>query len=207
MEPGNIVWVVAGDGLYSHEDLSPIVGDALHNLRDSLELAIAVLVRNDSQPDAFIEFPTAADREEFEKKLGRRTEFSPKLVDVLRSMESYRGGRGHWLRTLHELAIADKHRLIVPTVFGAEVVHVKADGVDVPMRFFNGPAVLAPGKKLARVAASQWPEIKHGQEERITATVAFDNPSGQWRVGIFIAGLIRLMNETQLALDQLATCL
>lgn len=207
LEPGNIVWVVGGDGLYSHEDLSPIVGDALHNLRDALELAIAVLVRNGGQSDAFVEFPTAPDYDGFEEKLARQSKFSPKLRDVLRSMEPYFGGRGEWLRTLHELAIADKHRLIVPTVFGAEVVHVKVGGSDVPMRFFDGPAALATGMRLASAVASEWPEIKHGQEDAITATVAFDNRSGRLRGWDIHSGLIRLQNATQLGLDQLAICL
>ena len=207
LEPGNLVWVVAGDGLYSHEALSPTVSDALHNLRDSLDLAISVLVRNDGQLDDHVEFPTADDRDTFEKKLSRRKEFSTKLVAVLHSLEPYVGGRGTWLRTLHKLAAADKHRLIVSTVFGADVVHVKADGVDVPMRFFNGPAALEVGKKLARAKASEWPEIKHDQEEAITATIAFDGRSGLLRGWEIHDGLIRLMNETQMALDRLATCL
>ena len=212
LEPGTIVWIARGEKVFEHEQFSPIIGDAIHNLRDALDLAVSVLMRNAGLPDANVYFPTGKTFDAFQKAVSggpKKPKFPPKLVAVLQSrIQPYFGGHGHYIRTLHDLAIADKHRLIVPTVFGVNIVHMRVDGMgEIPIRFFGQPVPIKDGCKLARIVASEWPQIEVNQEADITFAIEFDKGTGQmfrWSVN---EGLIRLMNVTKEAIEALETCL
>jgi|HubBroStandDraft_5_1064220.scaffolds.fasta_scaffold07255_4 hypothetical protein len=216
LEPGWIVWVARGQGGFNHDDFGPWISDVIHNLRDSLDLAVSVLCRNAGLCDEGIYFPTGKSLDHFKKAIGKgpkpqptvTTKFPPKVIAVLESwIEPYTHGHGYWLRTLHNLAILDKHRLIVPTLFGVSAVHMKIGGGDVPAHFFNKPVPIEDGRKLYRIRRSEWPEIKVNDEAPLTLSIQFDRRSGElWHLDV-IEGLYRLMNVTQEALDGLETCL
>src|SRR5580700_5300590 len=59
LNPGYIVWIAKGEKRFDHKEFSPIIGDVIHNLRDSLDLAISVLMRNAKLSDENVMFPTA----------------------------------------------------------------------------------------------------------------------------------------------------
>lgn len=211
LEPGNIVWIAKGERRYDHEELSPIIGDAIHNLRDSLDLAVSVIMRNAGLSDEHVMFPTAGSIEAFQEAISggsKKPTFPPKLIAVLESrIEPYEGGNGYWLRTLHNLAIMDKHRLLVPTVFGLDSVHIPVEGGEMPMRFYEGVVPIEDGSQLARMPLPDWPSVKVEQEARVTLAIVFDRRSGHLAGWPIVEGLYRLKNVTEGALDALATCL
>lgn len=217
MEPGAIIWVARGEKVFDHREFSPIIGDALHNLRDSLDLAVSVIMRNAWEPDEGVYFPTGDSLSHFQRAIGKGPKtpkrskvpnFPPKLIREFEWIQPYKGGNGYWLRTLHQLAIADKHRLIVPTVFGLDTVHMLVNGKgEIPMQFWEGPVPIEDGSKLARLFAAEWPELQRNQEARVTLSIEFDSSAGDLRRWPILEGLIRLMNVTEEALNALARCL
>jgi hypothetical protein len=217
IEPGNIVWVAYGQQTIDHREFSPMIGDVLHNLRDCLDLAMSVLMRNAGESDGGVYFPTGDSRSNFEKAIGKGLKapkarkvpnFPLKVISKIERLEPYKGGSGYWLRTLHNLAIADKHRLLIPTVFGLDTVHITVEGKgEIPMHFWEGSVPIKDGSKLARMRASQWPEIKSNQEARMTLSVEFDGSAEELRRWSIVDGCIRLMNVTEDAFDSLADCL
>ena len=57
LNPGYISFVARGKELFPHDELAPIISDAIHNMRDSLDLAISILMRNRKLHD-ILYFPT-----------------------------------------------------------------------------------------------------------------------------------------------------
>lgn len=98
-QPGYIIWVARSlGGSFSHKELSPIIGDAIHNLRDFLDLAVSVLMRNAGESDENVMLPTADSRDAFHRAVAggpKQPKFPKKLVRVLKSrIEPYEGGNG-----------------------------------------------------------------------------------------------------------------
>ena len=111
------------------------------------------------------------------------------------------------LRTLHQIAVADKHRLMVPTIFGAELIHMEREGMKVPIRISGKREPIEDGSVLAIVPASQWPELKVGQQATVTLTVTFDDRCGGLRWKSIDDGMLRLQTVTAEAIETLETCL
>src|SRR5215213_6267152 len=93
-----------------------IAGDAIHNLRTSLDLMASELARLNGQPDADVYFPFAASADKFEGVIKSRNfdRAGDDAVALLRTFAPYRGGN-ELLRALHDLVIQDKHKTLVPT--------------------------------------------------------------------------------------------
>ena len=87
------------------------------------------------------------------------------------------------------------------------MVHMQIGGGEVPAHFFAKPVPIENGRKLYRISASRWPEIKINEEASLTLEIQFDRRSGQLWHSQVVDGLIRLMNVTEQALSVLATCL
>jgi len=58
-DPGYICWVIRGKELFPHDEFAPFIGDVIHNLRDALDLAVAVIMRNARESDEHVMFPSA----------------------------------------------------------------------------------------------------------------------------------------------------
>ncbi len=87
-----------------------VLGDAVHNLRVTLDVAANAVVELCNNRPKKVYFPFGSDQMGLEKqikeKLGGAT---PALKDLVRSFQPYYGGSDA-LRDLHELDIIDKHR-------------------------------------------------------------------------------------------------
>lgn len=95
--------------------LAEIVGDALHNLRSSLDHIAYRLVENGSgqPPSRRIYFPIFDDRTNYESDGHRQVRgASPNAVQVIDAIRPYREGNSR-LWQLHRLNIVDKHRLLL----------------------------------------------------------------------------------------------
>lgn len=94
---------------------SVIVGDAIHNIRASLDLLAWQLVElNGSAPNRNTCFPiTQAKPENYNDFIKRALMGAdPKVIRCIRLLKTY-GGRNKLLTQLHSLDITDKHRLIL----------------------------------------------------------------------------------------------
>lgn len=100
------------------DDVSVIVGDAIHNLRAALDLAMYELVKWLSRtPSEFTKFPFRKTREEVEAAVkggtiqGLPTSFKTLVIDIIKP---YKGGNDP-LYALHTMDIADKHHMLIQT--------------------------------------------------------------------------------------------
>jgi hypothetical protein len=100
-------------------DVAPIIGDALHNLKSALDLAINdVVFLKLGRYDAHTRFPFRETRNELEAAIKGAliTQASKTIADlIVNVVKAYKGGNDA-LWTLHELNILDKHRLLLPVI-------------------------------------------------------------------------------------------
>ena len=95
--------------------LAGIVGDALHNLRSSLDHIAYRLVENGTgmPPSRHIYFPIFDDRTNYNSHGHRQVRgASPNAVQAIDAIRPYREGNSR-LWQLHKLNIVDKHRLLL----------------------------------------------------------------------------------------------
>jgi hypothetical protein len=96
---------------------SIITGDVVQNLRsalDHLAYQLFLVGTKGSADGRHVQFPIGFDAKNYAEQCDRRTVGMKKdMVDILNSLEPYRGGKGHKLWVLQELNNIDKHRLLV----------------------------------------------------------------------------------------------
>jgi hypothetical protein len=91
-----------------------IVGDAVHNLRASLDLLVnQLVVANGRNPTDRTALPIGSTAENYETNAARITKgVSDTAKDMLAALKPYKGGNDALWR-LHRLDITDKHRLLL----------------------------------------------------------------------------------------------
>ncbi len=106
--------------------ISAIVGDLINNLRNALDYLMCGLFEVNGQPcDENVFFPITWKANEFKSKLsGIERGAGKDVVDILQSIEAYKGGAGHALWQLHQLNSRDKHRLLIPIGSAYQALHV-----------------------------------------------------------------------------------
>src|SRR5215469_9755908 len=88
-----------------------ILGDAIHNLRVSLDYLACELVRSVGERTKGVYFPICESLEKYEAESRGKTKGMPdEAKKVIDGMKPY--GRNSTLWTLHDLEIIDKHRLL-----------------------------------------------------------------------------------------------
>jgi hypothetical protein len=95
-------------------DAELAVGDAIHNLRTALDLAVVEAVQFGGGSGNATHFPLCENADAIEdtirwRKLHRA---SAEVQDLIRSLRPYKGGNDA-LRGLHDLDIRDKHRTLI----------------------------------------------------------------------------------------------
>jgi hypothetical protein len=101
--------------------LGVIAGDAAHNLRSGLDLAMWEL---DARPDDRTAFPICPTAQVFEalvKRMEQQQRWSARLARLLEGLKPYKGGDDA-LWTLHRIDITDKHRVLMVAGGAAEGV-------------------------------------------------------------------------------------
>ena len=110
------------------DSLGAIAGDFIQNLRSALDHLIRHLmeVRGITRFDTESNFPIGSDAKDYSKTKLRGMEkiLRKDAVDALRSIEAYKGGRGHQLWVLHRLNNIDKHRLLITVSSSFQSVNV-----------------------------------------------------------------------------------
>lgn len=97
------------------DEIPLILGDAVHNLRTSLDLLACDLVALNNKPTADVYFPFAKSADKLDHVIkSRHFDLAGEdAVELLRDIKPYTGGN-LMLRALHDLDIMDKHQLIIP---------------------------------------------------------------------------------------------
>lgn len=110
-------------------ELALALGDAIHNLRTSLDLLASNLVELNGMSPKGVYFPFALDaaglkQQIKDKKFDRA---GPKAVQLLHKIGPHHEGNKE-LRGLHDLDIMDKHKLILPVLHGFYASNVVLNG-------------------------------------------------------------------------------
>jgi hypothetical protein len=108
-----------------------IIGDAIHNLRSSLDLAMSeILVPRGVDPEK-IQFPFSKRADTLESTIVNRLVqvAGPKIVTAIRNLKPYPGGNDD-LYGLHELDIADKHRILIPILSASSLEGINVPGLE-----------------------------------------------------------------------------
>jgi hypothetical protein len=165
-------------------------------------------MRNAGESDKGVYFPTAVSLKTFTDVIVpilTKKHFPATLIDVLATrIQPYIGGLGQILRALHDLAIMDKHRLIVPTVLATSAVVIGTEGMILPT-FLQPAKAIKDGGVLIRLRADEFPHVKVGQEALVDLTIAFDK-CGPLKGASVGAGLRRLLVATEQGVKLLRTC-
>ncbi|HUS98314.1 MAG TPA: hypothetical protein VMX97_16425 [Hyphomicrobiaceae bacterium] len=95
--------------------LSGILGDAIHNLRTSLDLLATDLVVVAGKNPKSVHFPFADSQSGLADQIKRKNfhRAGSAAVDLLKFLKPYKGGN-EGLRALHDLDVMDKHKALVP---------------------------------------------------------------------------------------------
>ncbi|MEI9914900.1 MAG: hypothetical protein WDN29_02785 [Methylovirgula sp.] len=99
---------------------SAIIGDVLHNLRSSLDLAACDIHRiTGGRPKdiSAVHYPFCKDKSDLARTIKERRlgHIGPEFTEAIRMTAPYKGGN-EGLRAIHDLNILDKHQALVPTV-------------------------------------------------------------------------------------------
>jgi len=168
-----------GDIKNPPRELSLFIGDAIHNLRTSLDfLACQIIKLRDSLHDCeYTYFPISESAQKFETALQKAEvkSLGEQALQILQELQPYKEGKGHGLWQLHRLDIQDKHRLLIVATAGTKhfdaAVTPNHDGVDGPpgaIDIFNlhipeGEALVIPKKGDAIIAINSGHYLSDGK--------------------------------------------
>ncbi len=113
------------------DEFGLIIGDAVHNFRASLDLAMwEILAPYNPNPEK-VQFPFAKRADSLESTIASRLVqlAGPKIVTAIRDLKPYQGGNDD-LYGLHLLDIADKHRVLIPVISLSSVEGINVPGLD-----------------------------------------------------------------------------
>lgn len=138
------------DRFVSPPDPIPLIaGDAIHNLRSALDILTFALFRRVDKVDegAHIYFPICKTVKKYEAQSGRKVEgIAQPDIDAIGLLKPY-GGGNDYLWGLHQMDIADKHRLLAMPVIGVGKFGINFDAAFVTREFrgfvrFTNPAAI-----------------------------------------------------------------
>jgi hypothetical protein len=217
-KPGYVVWIARGNDMFPHDVFSTIIGDIVHNLHGALDLAISVCLRNAKKRDSLY-FPVRDTYKKFWEAIYERPKtpggkpkprFPERMMNVLETrIQPYSGGYNERLVGLHKLSNMDKHRLIVPTVFGVEVVAAQTNlVVGVPILVSDVPLPIKNGCVLTEWKIGEGPpQAKIDQNASVTLSIVFNEKCGMGRAVNISDGVYLLFSSVENALKELEACL
>jgi hypothetical protein len=174
--------------------LSAIIGDAVHNLRVSLDhLAWQLVIVSGGKPDDNTTFPIL-EVPPTPNRYGRiRVQISPGVTKeigrVLDEIQPYKRTKPahHELAILHRLDISDKHRELLVTVVG--VRFIGWFGETNPTGFNPGP--YEDGTEVCRFPFSS-PNFENQLNPVMTFSIRLNEPAaGPWRLMLGAAEVVR----------------
>ncbi|SUS08038.1 hypothetical protein DF3PB_5620004 [uncultured Defluviicoccus sp.] len=98
------------------DDIQLILGDAIHNLRSSLDLMMVECFLSMGKGTSGVRFPFAQDTTQLEAIIKKDLAHGGQpICDLIRAMKPYKGGNIA-LRGLHDLDVSDKHKMLIPVL-------------------------------------------------------------------------------------------
>ncbi|MYZ50330.1 hypothetical protein [Propylenella binzhouense] len=103
-------------------EMSPVIGDILHNLRSALDLMACDAVRLAGKSDKGTYFPFSNTAAELPEQIRRKNfdRAGSRAVRLLKQIRPHRNGN-EGLRALHDLSNQDKHQMVVPVAWGGRL--------------------------------------------------------------------------------------
>jgi hypothetical protein len=151
--------------------LEVVLGDAVHNLRASLDLLAVEVVALNGGASKDVYFPFADKAENLGAVIKKRNwgRADPQDIEIVRELRPYRGGN-HLLRSLHDLDIQDKHvSLIVNDAWlSSGGVRVKQDEDGKPVGFDEQRLELELDPTTSPSAAFVFPDNSAFPGEEVT---------------------------------------
>ena len=100
--------------LIPHE-IRAIIGDIVHNIRSSLDIAACELARINNKSDKNVYFPFCDSEERLDETIKNKKfhRAGDKAISIIRELKPFTGGNTI-LRAIHDLDILDKHKLLIP---------------------------------------------------------------------------------------------
>lgn len=146
-----------------------IIGDAIHNLRSSLDLLAGELVRLNGGNTSNVLFPFASKGDDLDLMIKKRNidRASTEVVDIIRSLKPYTGGN-ETLRAIHDFDIMDKHKLLIPVAQLADIPNVSVHGVT-----FKDCKISPLKDGMVVISAPASDKYKLGKKFKITFDVLF----------------------------------
>lgn len=116
--------IIVGQSIPS--DFSTLIGDAVHNLRTSLDHLVWELMEVDGGvQDRYTKFITGNNQRNFETSCEGVKTPRPDTILFLKSLAVFPGGSGEALYILNDLDISDKHKTLTPVVGIVNIRHLK----------------------------------------------------------------------------------
>jgi hypothetical protein len=222
-EPYAVVAEEHGDGKFSwtvrvKENIphhwSTIIGDAIHNLRDALDLGNFAIPPVGPRDDRWTFFPSGDDEQAFERRLkdGLEKWASTRVIGVFKTgIQPYFGGHSPLLHSLHQLAIMDKHRLIVPVVNEVHIHSVRAkDGTwakygPTDINFMSDFVGLTEdGTILVQTPFLEGVDV--GDNANASLSITFDKSAARVDYCKVVSTLLAMRNSVEDALTDLRVC-
>ena len=171
--------------------LSAIIGDAIHNLRVSLDhLAWQLVIAAGGQPGPDTSFPVLRTAPTPDRWGLSRPQIRPgvpmALREILEEVQPYQRAKPahHDLAVLHELDINDKHRELLTAIIGVKTIGWFGEAK--PTQFNHGP--YDDGSEVCRFAYSDVSEVNPS----FIFTVRLDEAAaGAWGLTLGAADLVR----------------
>ena len=143
---------------------SVIIGDAIHNLRSSLDLLASTLVEMNGGNTKDVYFPFGDNVDGLESAIKKRhiDRAGEDVVEIIRSLQPYKGGN-EMLRAIHDLNITDKHKALIPATHYVGIKNFQMINASGPLITINGLHVgpIKDGKVLMNLPPAI--NIKVGQ--------------------------------------------
>jgi hypothetical protein len=166
-----------------------IAGDAIQNLRsalDHLAQQLFLVGTNGVTPGRHVYFPIARDAAEYKVQLPRKVRgMRQDAVDMLNSIQPYKGGKDHQLWVLQELSNLDKHRLLVTVGSAFQSVNIGAHLLATMQTL--GAGISLPKMDLYLKPADNLCPLKIGDELFIDATDAEVNKQMDFRFNVALS--------------------
>jgi len=151
-----------------------VVGDVIHNLRSSLDHMVCDLARIRGKKPGHLKFPFAMNESQLKevmKKDRLHSIIGKDVHDAILTLRPYKDGGNRMLRALHDLDIADKHQLILPSYLAAWHKYNIAEAIADQVAKEN-PSIERP--KIAFIGDGTMEYIFFKQGDRIMRDVGDD---------------------------------
>jgi hypothetical protein len=155
------------------DSISLRLGDAVHNLRSSLDyIAYAMVRANGKEPTRDTCFPIADPAKKYTPSFAERATHGMSVAAQreIDSVQPYNTGNPT-LWNLHRLDIEDKHRLLVTAQFVSEAWEVDAFGSDRTLQF-DKTGVLMQGHEVVNIPNSTF-ERQKLEDFKLVLDIAF----------------------------------